>query len=175
MSFTINDTAYFPQIKKQLAWHGQPKDDGTLDSNKSHRSATDVTKVSLALTLQTFESKMTTSFLQMRDDAREDRKANRAADQQREEWREKTRNAERAEERAEEQRIRAEERLQTQNMLNMFIPFLQNAAQNQSSPTNQMLPESDAAVAPKRSRTSETSVMDVATENPPPPTGGNQH
>ena len=172
MSFTIDNTAQFPQINpKQLAWQGQSKDDITIDSNKSHRSTTDVTEVSLAITLQTFESKMTTSFLQMIDDDREDQKATRVADQQREE----RRDAERAAERAEEHRIRVEERLQTQNMLNMFIPFLQNATQNQSSPTNQMPPESDAAVAPKRSRTSETSMMDVATENPPPPTGGNQH
>ena len=113
---------------------------------------------------------MTTSFLQMIDDAREDQKATRAADQQREEQRD----AERAEERAEEQRIRAEERLQTQTMLNMLMPFLQNAAQNQSFP-NQLLPKSDAATAAKRSRTSEMSAMDVANDHPLPPTGGNQH
>ena len=59
-------------------------------------------------------------------------------------------------------------------MLNMLMPFLQNAAQNQSSP-NQLLPESDAATAAKRSRTSEMSAMDVATDTPPPPLGGNQH
>ena len=59
-------------------------------------------------------------------------------------------------------------------MLNMLMPFLQNAAQNQSSP-NQLLPESDAATATKRSRTSEGSAMDVANANPLPPTGGNQH
>ena len=102
MSFTIDDAAQFPQIKTtKIAWQGPQKDDVTIDSMKSHRSATDVTEVSLALTLQTFESKMTTSFLQMIDNAREDHKATRVADQQREE----RRDAERAEERAEEQRI----------------------------------------------------------------------
>ena len=59
-------------------------------------------------------------------------------------------------------------------MLNMLMPFLQNAAQNQSS-SNQLLLEPDAANATKRSRTSEVSVMDVATGDPPPPQGGNQH
>ena len=55
MSFTIDENAQFPQLKKSVAWTGNNKDDGTIDSNKSHKSATDVTKVSLALTLQTFE------------------------------------------------------------------------------------------------------------------------
>ena len=47
-------------------------------------------EVSLALTMATFESKMTTSFNQMREDAREDCKADWEADREREE-----RNAER--------------------------------------------------------------------------------
>ena len=95
MSFTINDTAQFPQIKtKQIAWQGPQKDDVTIDSMKSHRSTTDVTEVSLALSLQIFELKMTTSILQIIDNAREDQKATRAAD----ELREERRNAERAEE-----------------------------------------------------------------------------
>ena len=170
MSFTIDDAAQFPQIQtKQLAWK-QPKDDVTIDSMKSHRSTTDVTEVSLALTLQTFESKMTTSILQIIDNAREDQKATRAAD----ELREERRNAERAEERAEDQRIRAEERLQTQTMLNMLMPLIQNAAQHQSPP-NQLLLESDGATDTKRLRTSETIVMDIANNNPLPPKGGNQH
>ena len=59
-------------------------------------------------------------------------------------------------------------------MLNMLMPFLQNAAQNQSSP-NQLLLESDAATDTKRLRTSERSVMDIANDNPLPPKGGNQH
>ena len=37
MSFTIDDTAQFPQIKtKQIAWQGPQKDDVTIDSMKSH-------------------------------------------------------------------------------------------------------------------------------------------
>ena len=89
MSFTIDNNVQFPQMKKQVAWIGNNKDDGTIDSNKLHKSATDVTKVSLALTIATFESKMTTSFIQMREYAREDQKADRVADRERDKQMEK--------------------------------------------------------------------------------------
>ena len=102
----------------------------------------------------------------MIDNNREDQKATRAADQLLEERRDA--------ERADDQRNRAEERRQTQTMLNMLLPFLQNAAQNQPT-SNQLIPVPDEATTAKRHRTSEMIAMDVANGIPPPPQGGNQH
>ena len=62
MYFTINITAHFPPLnEKTIAWSGGDKDDGTIESIKPQkstrtaRSTTDVTEVSLALTMATFE------------------------------------------------------------------------------------------------------------------------
>ena len=92
-----------------------------------------MTEVSLALTIATFESKMTMSFIQMREDARENPKADCAADREREERMEKCRN----EERAEERKIWAEQRLKIQNMFRMFLPMLNNVNQQLLPPTIQ--------------------------------------
>ena len=86
MSFTIDKNAHFSQLKRSVAWNWGNKDDGTISSNKSYKSALDVTEVSLALTMATFESKMTTSFDQMREDAKEDRKAAKRIGNAKKEW-----------------------------------------------------------------------------------------
>ena len=122
MSFTIDENAQCLLLKKSVAWNGGNKDDGTIDSIKSHKSATDVTEVSLALTMATFESKMTTSFNQMREDAREDLKADQEADWAREERMDKRREVERDE----EKRVQAEEQNKIQSMLRMFLPMMNN-------------------------------------------------
>ena len=109
MTFTIDKNAHFPQLKKSVAWNGGNKDDGTIDSIKSHKLATDVIEISLGYIMTTFESKMTTSFNQMREDASGDRKADREADQTREERMDKRRETERDEDR----RVRAEEQKET--------------------------------------------------------------
>ena len=75
MSFTIDKDTQFPALKeKNVTWGGGHKDDGTIESIKSQksthtkRSTTDVTKVSLALTMATFESKITEILNQYRED-----------------------------------------------------------------------------------------------------------
>ena len=116
---------------------------------------------------------MTTSFIQLREDAREEHKADRAEDWERDKQRETHRN----EERAEERKIQAEERLATQNTFRMFLPMLINANQHlpptmiQQLP-NPEIPENDNL---KRAQTGTSNTMDTHLSNRPPTSGGGRH
>ena len=112
MSFTIDKTIHFPPLnEKTVAYSGGDKDDGT----------TDVTEVSLALTMATY---------QMREDNRQQRMVDWDGDQARENRMLALRVAEQEEDRI----VRAEEQKETQNMQRMLVTMMTRNNQQLQAP-----------------------------------------